>query len=398
MHPRADALVVGGGVIGCACAYELARRGAKVVLFERDELAAGASGRNHGLLLSPLDPLLVPMAQASSAAYDEMAAAAPLPIRLDARPIGFLLVAGDDETERTAGRLEAEAASRCGVEVEPVNQRALRDLEPELSPDLAEGWLLEDARRVDPAALTVALALLARQEGALVRTHTAVRALHAEGSRVGGVVTDEGLAEGDMVVVAAGPWSAALLRPLGLHVPVLGARGWLVHLAPRRPPFTRVVGRAGWHSPPDPEGLPPTRAGDITEEDPITVSGTLLQPNADGTILVGGSRQATVASEPEDSTVPRKLLRDAIRLVPRLAEAEVLSAWWGIRPMTPDGLPIVGPAAEGLYVATGHGSLGVTLAGGTAQLVSSMILDQHTHIDPGPFAPRRFRPPEPGSA
>jgi len=91
-------------------------------------------------------------------------------------------------------------------------------------------------------------------------------------------------------------------------------------------------------------------------------------------------------------------LRDAIRLVPRLAEAEVLSAWWGIRPMTPDGLPIVGPAAEGLYVATGHGSLGVTLAGGTAQLVSSMILDQHTHIDPGPFAPRRFRPPEPGSA
>lgn len=392
MSQPADALVVGGGVVGCACAYELARRGAKVVLLERAELAAGASGRNHGLLLSPLDPLMVPMAQASTAMYEGVAAAAPLPIRLDARPIGFLLVAGDDEAERTAGRLEAEAAANCGVRIEPLDRSALLDLEPELSPDLSEAWLLEDARRVDPAALTVALGLLARQEGADVRTHVAVRALLADEGRVRGVITDEGPAEAHTVVLAAGPWSAALLRPLGHHLPVMGARGWLVHLAPKRLPVTRVVGRAGWHSPPDPEGLSPTLAEEVMEAGPVTITGTLLQPNADGTVLVGGSRQATVAGEPEDSSIPRKLLRDAIRLVPSLAEAAFLSAWWGVRPMTPDGLPIVGPAGDGLFLATGHGSLGVILAGGTARLATSIILGQEAPFDADPFAPDRFGP------
>jgi glycine/D-amino acid oxidase-like deaminating enzyme len=99
-----------------------------------------------------------------------------------------------------------------------------------------------------------------------------------------------------------------------------------------------------------------------------------------------------VAGEPEDSSIPRKLLRDAIRLVPSLAEAAFLSAWWGVRPMTPDGLPIVGPAGDGLFVATGHGSLGIILAGGTARLATSTILGQEAPFDPGPFAPDRFRP------
>ena len=83
-----NVVVVGGGVIGCVCAYELSRRGASVILLERGELAAGASGRNHGLLLSPLDPPLVPMAAASTALYEAVKEASPLRINLDPRPIG----------------------------------------------------------------------------------------------------------------------------------------------------------------------------------------------------------------------------------------------------------------------------------------------------------------------
>src|SRR5436189_3792123 len=99
MAGGADVIVVGGGVVGCAAAYELSRRGAKVTLLERSELAAGASGRNHGLLLSPLDPAMVPMARASAALYDRIKGGAPLPFRLDPKRIGFLLVAGDSERE-----------------------------------------------------------------------------------------------------------------------------------------------------------------------------------------------------------------------------------------------------------------------------------------------------------
>ena len=89
MVDELEVIVVGGGIIGCATAYELAKRGAKVTLIERSELAAGASGRNHGLLLSPLDPLMIPMARETRAAYDEIKDVAPIPLRLDPAPIGF---------------------------------------------------------------------------------------------------------------------------------------------------------------------------------------------------------------------------------------------------------------------------------------------------------------------
>src|SRR5881409_1468412 len=116
--PRAPrVIVVGGGVIGCACAAELAGRGASVTLLERAELAAGASGRNHGLLLSPLDPVLVPMASASTAVYEQIGDGGPVRFGLDPSPIGFLVVAAD-EGEAPAAQAEAQAAASCGVGVE----------------------------------------------------------------------------------------------------------------------------------------------------------------------------------------------------------------------------------------------------------------------------------------
>src|SRR2546422_4867988 len=116
---RPDVIVVGGGIIGCATAFELAQGGARVTLVERGELVAGASGRNHGLLLAPLDPVLVPMAAASTALYERVHSLPdiPLPFHLDPQPIGFLIVA-PAEDERAAARGEADAAAACGVEVD----------------------------------------------------------------------------------------------------------------------------------------------------------------------------------------------------------------------------------------------------------------------------------------
>ncbi|HET9250045.1 MAG TPA: FAD-dependent oxidoreductase, partial [Actinomycetota bacterium] len=90
-----DVVVIGGGIIGAACAHELARRGASVTLLERKELAAGASGRNNGLWLTPVDPALLPMARRSLAAYQELAAGSPVPFRLDREPIGMVVAALD---------------------------------------------------------------------------------------------------------------------------------------------------------------------------------------------------------------------------------------------------------------------------------------------------------------
>jgi D-hydroxyproline dehydrogenase subunit beta len=383
-----DAVVVGGGVIGAACALTLARDGAAVRLIERSELAAGASGGNNGLVISPTDPGLVPMAEATLGLYKEVSEEAPVPIRMDPDPIGFLVLAGNDEAERASGRAEADAARACGVAVEHVEGSRLRDLEPAVAPDLAEGWLLEDGRRLDPAALTVSLALLAEGEGAEVRRHLTVRSLRAAGGRIRGVLTDEGPLDADVVVVAAGPDSGALLRPVGSDLPSIGARGWLVHMGAAAAGPRRIVERAGWHPLPDQEALPPPRMDALAGGGRGPDVGTLVHPSVDGSFLAGGSRQG--AAEPEDPAVPAAIARLAVELLPALADAPVLGSWWGIRPMSPDGRPMVGFVGEGLLVATGHGSQGVILGGGTGMLVAALASGRKAPFDPSPFDPGRF--------
>jgi glycine/D-amino acid oxidase-like deaminating enzyme len=163
------------------------------------------------------------MARASAAIYDGIKDGAPIPFRLDPERIGFLLVAGDDPDERAAGQEEAEAAAECGVVVEDLKSDAVAELEPSLGEGLAQGWLLDDGRRLDPTALTVSLALMARAQGADIRTHVTTRGLLSAGDRVRGVVTDEGPVHADTVIVAAGPWTPSLLRPFGIHLSVTGA-------------------------------------------------------------------------------------------------------------------------------------------------------------------------------
>ncbi|HEX2032105.1 MAG TPA: FAD-dependent oxidoreductase [Actinomycetota bacterium] len=389
MARSADVVVVGGGVVGCACAAALADRGVGVLLVERARLAAGASGRNHGLVLSPSEPALVPMARETLDVYRRTSREAEVPFTIDPEPIGYLVVARDDrEAEQARG--EAGAAEACGIAVRDVDGPALRALEPALAEELTGGWLLEDGLRLDPAALTVALAVRARRSGAEVRPHLAAQALDVRDGVVHGVVTDEGRIAAGTVVVAAGPWSPGLLRPAGVRLPVVGARGWLVHLAPRRPVLSRIVERAGWHLLPGEDAVEPLLARDVAEGTPKPEVGTLLHPGTDGTVLAGGSRQLPTVHEPEDHEVPREIARRAIELVPALASAEVLGAWWGIRPMSPDGRPLIGPVAEGVSVATGHGSQGVILAGGTAALVAAQVTGEPPPFDPEPFRPDRF--------
>ncbi|MGZ4132974.1 MAG: NAD(P)/FAD-dependent oxidoreductase [Actinomycetota bacterium] len=386
-----DVVIVGGGIIGAACAHELTRSGASVTLIERDELAAGASGRNQGWFVLPSDPALVPMAKASLPDYLALVDAAPLPVWIDPEPVGHLLVALDDDGVAAAESEWASAASN-GVVVDALDAAALHELEPSLAPDAIAGWLLHQVHRLDPAALTVALALTARDAGADVRHHLPVRALIQEGDAVRGVVTDDGRIGSDEVIVAAGPWSTTLLDPIGLRLPVSGARGWLVRVSPAAGLLRHLIEHAGWRDALERHDAVarPTAGGVATRGLPPAEVGALLHLHRDGTVLVGSSRQAWVTPEPEDPSVPQKQLKAAIRLIPSLAEAAVLSSWWGLRPVTPDERPVVGRVRDGLVVATGHGSEGVILGAGTAKLVASIVAGAAAPFDPKPFDPLRF--------
>ena len=392
-----DIVVVGGGIIGAACAFELAERGAAVTLLEKDELAAGASGRNLGYLDTSKDPVLAPLARLSLERYAEISADPPTPFFLDDEPIGTLAVTIErDELDDL--RAWAASAEAVGVRVERVDD-GLRDLEPELSPDVLEAHLLHEGHRVDPLALTVCLGALARIAGATIRHHASARRLVARGDRVTGVVTDDGIVGADTVVLAAGPWSPAIARPLGVSLPIAAARGWLVHAAPERPLFRHwiqsgarrlMAGREpGTAGEPGELRLSMREFGEAGETRDVS---PMIQPAPDGSVLTGTSREPSFATDPFDLDVPRIVAAQAARLVPALADAPVLATWSGVRPVSPDERPLLGWVREGLVVATGHGSEGVILGAGSAELVAALVLGVEPPLDPTPFDPARFDP------
>jgi glycine/D-amino acid oxidase-like deaminating enzyme len=388
-----DVVVVGGGIIGTSCAYELARRGASVTLFERDEIAAGASGRNLGYLDTSKDPVLAPLARRTLDRYLEIASESPVPFFIDRTAIGTLAVTLDeDEVDELRGW--AEAAAAVGVTNERVEPAEVRRIEPELAPNVIEAYVLDEGHRVDPAALTGAFAALAAKGGADVRHHLGARRLIERSGRVTGVVTDDGVVEADVVVLAAGPWSAAIVRPLGVTLRVAGARGWLVHSAPGR----KLVRR--WIQ----SGARRSLDGHTGRSDPDLVLSLrefgegvgshdvspMIQPAPDGSILAGTSREPSLAADSYDLDVPRMVANEAVRLIPALADAPVIATWSGVRPVSPDERPLIGRVMEGLVVSTGHGSEGVILGGASAELTAAIVLGEKAPFEPAPFDPLRF--------
>lgn len=389
-----DVAIVGGGVIGAACALELASRGASVTLIERDHLAAHASGRNHGLWLLPDDDVNVAMADASLDAYRRVAAGAPIDVGLDGEPVGTVLAAANARDVRAAEASVARA-TRHGIAVDDISgPREIRDREPGLTRNLAAAWLVHSGYRLDPGALTVALATAASGHGAEIRTHLHARGLARRGEAFRGVVTDDGVVDAPVTIVAAGPWSVTLLEQVGVHLPIVGARGWLVRVAPRtRHLLSHLVEAPGLHADLRDAAAPrwPTAAEIVAGGEPASQVGPLLHPHRDGrSIVIGSTRQIWITPEPPEERIVARILEGAIGLVPGIAEAEVLSSWWGLRPLTPDELPIVGAVADGLHVATGHGSEGVILGAGTAQLVAAQIAGDDPPFDAGPYEPTRF--------
>jgi glycine/D-amino acid oxidase-like deaminating enzyme len=230
-----------------------------------------------------------------------------------------------------------------------------------------------------------------------------VRALTCERDRVTGVVTDVGRAEADTVVLAAGPWSAPLVRPLGVELPVWGSRGWIVDLA----------GEAGWlrHlvEEEEEEDEPATSADAVRPGEGATAGegfptagefaaaghrptavAALLHTAEDGIVVCGASHHPALRSEPDDERAPRRIVERAIAVAPRLAGAPIRAVRWGIRPMSPDGRPLVGWVRDGLFAATGHGAEGVLFGGGTAVLAAALITGAAPPFDPAAFDPLRF--------
>ncbi|MDA3040162.1 MAG: FAD-binding oxidoreductase [Actinomycetota bacterium] len=373
MTGRPDVIVVGGGVIGVATAWALARAGVRVDLLERDGLAAHASGRNQGLVIGPHPPEMAAIATRGIELYEELHERSGHAFFFDRMSHGCLMVGEGDHSEHLA---RADLAA----------------VEPLLGPSITSGWLNHDARRIDPAAAVVALAEEARAAGANIRTGVGVRELLRTADHVTGVLSDDGRIEAGVVIVAAGPWSWRVCRSTDFDVPVRGVRGWLVVTRPAPFRLRHALEDNTWGA--TQKGLGTPTVGELASGtvDPPAVAG-LIQQDGAGRLLLGASLQTSATDDPEhqDEAVTA-VCRRAAELVPAVASLPIVEIRSCRRPMSDDGLPLHGPVPgmEGLILATGHGSQGITWGIGSGEAVAAGVLGDRW--DPA-LAPARFAEP-----
>jgi D-hydroxyproline dehydrogenase subunit beta len=370
-----DTVVVGAGIAGCAAARALAAAGEAVLVVDRGGLGAGASGRNGGFLFRQPAAWINELLEEAVAWYRALEDEGPVPLDLRAWPMLLLAV---EAAELAHARAYADAVG--GTEV------SLRE-DPWLADDLAGGFLVEGGFTLDAMGATTAAAEAARRAGARFALGCeAKRVLVAEG-RVAGLATDEGVVHCGRVVVASGPRLRFLLRTAGADLPVASSRGWLLETGRVDPPPRYAIEQAAW---PEQEEMGP-RSTDPTlaevaagaADEPALVS-LLLGGRPAGHCLIGTSLARSLLEEAEGPDAVRRLAERAVRVAPHLARVPVVASWSGRRAMTPDGLPVVGPAGEvdGLDVLGGLSSIGMITAPGLARRLAAG--------DPGPFAAERL--------
>jgi glycine/D-amino acid oxidase-like deaminating enzyme len=363
-----DVLVIGAGIVGAACAHALREQGMDVALVDAGSPGAGvtAAGMGHLVALdesaAELDLCLL-----SQGLWREFFAAHPGVG--DVQHCGTLWVAEDEHQLIEAAR-RAERLSARGCEADTLTASQLRALEPALRPGLCGGVRIRSDSVVYPPAVADFLARqLVAQGGALYL-----------GQRVQSIARGEvRLANGDTlsaahVVVAAGVQVGQLLP----EVPVSARKGHLA-ITDRYPGTLRhqVVSM----------NYGQAAAG----EDALAVAAN-VQPRATGQWLVGSCRQDHQLDPAVDPVVLAKVLGSAIGLFPCLAQMNIVRAWTGMRPASPDGLPLIGfhPGRPGVWLACGHEGLGVTTAFGSARLLADQLLGRASAIDGAPYAPARF--------
>ena len=368
--PRpSDVIVVGAGIVGCAVAYELARRGASVEVVDERPVGMGATQASAGILAPYIEaregsPLL-DLAVRSLNLFDEFLArvASDGGITVPYHRTGTLDIA-TGEAEMRALRATADVLSQRGVSALLFDGAAARAEEPLLGDGIVGGLFIDAHGFVSARELTRALATAARHHGAQFIEQSRVRRIAAQGRDVA-VETDRGSLVGNGVVIAAGSWSGEIeVDGISARVPVRPVRGQLLSLGW----VGRSLRRVTWSS------------------------RCYLVPWDDGTVFVGATVEEAGFDERATVAGVRDLLDAACAVVPHAWTAAFRGARVGLRPATVDDLPVIGPSRvlPNLMYATGHYRNGVLLAPLTAQLVADAMLDNR--IDPmlDTVHPQRF--------
>jgi glycine oxidase len=362
-----DVAVAGGGVIGGAIAMELARSGLRVAVFDRQQPGQEASWASAGILSpAPENPgmvAMVPLGKESLALYPDFVG------RVEEisgkstgfRPKGTLEALFSHDTKAELSTIIA-LHHGLGLKAEPLRAEDARELEPALSEEVEAAVLRPDEGSVDNRALTGAILEAAQRSGAEIFSENGAKAIWREGTRCAGLVLQNEKVEAEWTIIAAGCFSATI-EGIAPYAPARPAKGQMAAL----------------------------RADELKMERVLWSEKIYLVPRNDGRILVGATVEYAGFDKRTTAGGIAKILSAAIDLAPGLANACIEETWAGLRPDSPDHLPILGATdIDGLLMATGHFRSGILLAPITARLVREWITEKRVSVDWDRFSPLRF--------
>ncbi len=412
---KADVLIVGGGVIGLACAYELSRAGASVILIDKSDPGYGCSYGNAGWitpcfsmplpmpgmllksigwLTDPESPLyikpelsmtlfrwllrfllsmnkkqmlrsvdaLTGISKQSLEIYKQLALTTDKPFSFEQK--GLFMVAQSEDGFKYA-RSEMELVARSGIPGRIMGEEEARAFEPSLTQRIKGGVFFDEEAHAEPLQVTQTLAHEAQKLGARIISKAEVIDFQLGPKGIAAARTTRGIFVADQFVLATGSWSPGIAQTLGLRVPVLGGKGYAIITDPLTP------------NPLRPMMLVEKKVAVTPRNGTLRLAGTLELVNQDETFTTRRV-EAIVRGAREFMNVPENIRYHEI--------------WRGLRPCTPDGVPIIGRTARypNLILATGHQMLGLQSAPGTGKLVADLALGRPTDIDPQPFRATRF--------
>jgi sarcosine oxidase subunit beta len=375
-------VIIGGGVIGTSIAWHLTKKNARVTLIESNDLASGSSGACDGVVFMQSKKPGIHLHLAMESLKRFAGLKKELPVDIEFRQAGGRVVI-QTAAEYPAMERFVKAQREIGLDVHLMDSKDTLAAEPFLSPDIyGSTWSPLDAQ-VNPINLTLGFALGARKNHARIMTRTPVLGIHTKHNQVTGVATAQGDMSADIVVNAAGAGAGRICQMVGIDLPITPRRGQIVVTqAVRRIIFSCMIS-AGYIA----AKFDPSLAMEQGE-------GMSMEQTDNGNLLLGSTREFAGFSRQNTLSGIRRIISRTTAVLPALKHLQVIRTFAGLRPYTPDGLPVLGPVASlaGFFMAAGHEGDGIALSPITGELMADMILEKKTSICLAPFSCERFEP------
>jgi glycine/D-amino acid oxidase-like deaminating enzyme len=374
-------VIIGGGVIGTSIAYHLSKQGAGVTLIEKKDLASGSSGACDGLVFmqSKKPGIHLSLAMESLNRFEGLQK--ELPTDIEFKKIGGMVIIETNAEYRAMEKFTKEQQA-IGLDVQLLDRAQALEKDPFLSPGIIGSTFSPLDAQVNPINLTLGFALAAGKNHARIITHAAVLGILTKNNRVTGVATTKGNFNADIVVNAAGSMAGLISDMVGISMPVQPRRGQIVVTHAGKPVLAHCLISAKYIA----AKYDPSLAANAGQ-------GISMEQADNGNLLLGSTREFVGFNKENTLSGIRNIIKQTSAVLPVLEKFQVIRSFAGLRPYTPDCLPILGPvrSLNGFFMAAGHEGDGIALSPVTGDLMARLLLGQKPHIPLDAFSPDRFK-------